>query len=655
MVHELIQRGWAAQQAGYLASAKTLYEQALKIEPRHPDALNLLGVLALQSGDPIRAVTLIGKAIEVQPANPGFHANLAQAYLDSHRIVDAHGAFRRAAKLDPRNPQFAVGAAVCLALQGNAAEAEERLRAVVAKHPRYALAWYNLGNVLRDAGRAQEAADSYRQAIRLDPALADPYNDLGRLLHQAHRFDEAEQAYRTYLGLQPHAATGYVNLASLLIDLGRPADAAQLCREAIARLPAGSAADLHWMLGSALAHEGDLASALVAHQAAVAAAPGNAHALWGYGLALRENGKAREGLRCLERAREMEPDSKEFRQAMAGVYLSLGDLNSGWREYRHRPARIAFVEKFPHVDLATEAGASLQGRRILLVREQGLGDEIFFLRFAPRLKSRGATITYRASAKIASVLARVQALDQVITDSDPWPAADLVVLVGDLPGLLGVPDASPYHPPLAARTAGREYQSLPRVFFPVLPPPLALEALPQKRRDMRERLSGLGPPPYLGLTWRAGTAPERQGAVWLLHKETPLELLGAAVRGVNGTLLALQRNPQRGEIDELSARAARPVHDLTALNEDLEGMLALLTLADEYIGVSNTNMHLRAGAARVARVLMPRPAEWRWFHAGDESPWFPGFRVYRQGTDGEWNAACDRLERDLRARYGSRE
>jgi hypothetical protein len=87
---------------------------------------------------------------------------------------------------------------------------------------------------------------------------------------------------------------------------------------------------------------------------------------------------------------------------------------------------------------------------------------------------------------------------------------------------------------------------------------------------------------------------------------------------------------------------------LTAWNEDLEGMLALLALADEYIGVSNTNMHLRAGTGRTARVMAPRPAEWRWLPGGSESPWFPGFQVYRQGTDGKWDAAFDRLERDLR-------
>jgi hypothetical protein len=89
------------------------------------------------------------------------------------------------------------------------------------------------------------------------------------------------------------------------------------------------------------------------------------------------------------------------------------------------------------------------------------------------------------------------------------------------------------------------------------------------------------------------------------------------------------------------------VHDFTDLNDDLEDMLALLTLIEEYVGVSNTNMHLRAAAGRTARVLVPRPAEWRWLNAGRASPWFPGFALYRQSLQGDWRAAFAALERDL--------
>jgi hypothetical protein len=93
----------------------------------------------------------------------------------------------------------------------------------------------------------------------------------------------------------------------------------------------------------------------------------------------------------------------------------------------------------------------------------------------------------------------------------------------------------------------------------------------------------------------------------------------------------------------------RPLHDLSEANESLEDMLALLSLLDDYIGVSNTNMHLRAAIGRTARVLLPCPAEWRWMASGDESPWFPGFRVYRQNTHGEWSAALQRIANDMSA------
>jgi hypothetical protein len=138
----------------------------------------------------------------------------------------------------------------------------------------------------------------------------------------------------------------------------------------------------------------------------------------------------------------------------------------------------------------------------------------------------------------------------------------------------------------------------------------------------------------------------------VLHKEIPLKRLGAAVRGVNGSLIALQRNPQPGELEELSGHAAKPVHDLTALNEELEAMLALLALIDDYIGVSNTNMHVRAGVGRTARVLVPRPAEWPWMISGNKSPWFPGFRIYRQDPDGDWSA-LRRLQTELLTAFGS--
>jgi hypothetical protein len=81
-------------------------------------------------------------------------------------------------------------------------------------------------------------------------------------------------------------------------------------------------------------------------------------------------------------------------------------------------------------------------------------------------------------------------------------------------------------------------------------------------------------------------------------------------------------------------------------------MLALLALIDEYVGVSNTNMHLRAAVGRTACVLVPQPAEWRWMQSGQHSPWFPGFRIYRQKLSGDWRQAVNALRSHLEANYG---
>jgi hypothetical protein len=145
---------------------------------------------------------------------------------------------------------------------------------------------------------------------------------------------------------------------------------------------------------------------------------------------------------------------------------------------------------------------------------------------------------------------------------------------------------------------------------------------------------------------------EQRSGNWVLFKAVEISGLAHALGDSAGTLVALQRAPAQGEIEELSALTGRPIHDFTAINDDLEDMIVLLALIDEYIGVSNTNMHLRAAVSRTARVLVPAPAEWRWMSSGRASPWFPGFTIYRQSLQGDWTAALEELRRDLAAHYG---
>ncbi|MEE8333949.1 MAG: hypothetical protein V3R85_08875, partial [Alphaproteobacteria bacterium] len=154
--------------------------------------------------------------------------------------------------------------------------------------------------------------------------------------------------------------------------------------------------------------------------------------------------------------------------------------------------------------------------------------------------------------------------------------------------------------------------------------------------------TNFGPPPYLGVTWRAGQRNSRG-----LYKECPAADIADLLRPLDARIVALQRNPEEGEVADFATRLGREVLDLSAANADLEDMLALVGLLDDQVCVSNTNVHLAAARGRTCRVLVPSPPEFRWMATGDESPWFPGMRLYRQRIDGDWRPAFETLARDL--------
>jgi hypothetical protein len=304
-----------------------------------------------------------------------------------------------------------------------------------------------------------------------------------------------------------------------------------------------------------------------------------------------------------------------------------GAYAQAWEGMHFRGARLRVQQAEPEVLWTMQPlPLDLGGATVYVRREQGLGDELFYLRFVPQLRARGARVAYRCGAKLLPLLARCDWLDTVLGDEAIGPQSDYALCVGDLPWAL------------RAGTAADP-----------TPPPVRLQPDPQRLHALHARLAAAGPGPYLGITWRAGTPAERQQGIKgkVLFKEIDLRAFGAALAQLPGTLVALQRGLRTGELEALSAACGRPVHDFGAWNEDLDDALALLAALDDYAGVSNTNMHLVAALGRTAKVLLPFPPEWRWSVRGDGSPFFPGFALYAQAMDGSWTAALERLRRDL--------
>lgn len=650
LLRSYLESGVRAHAQGDIDAAANAFQQALGIAPEHPDALNLMGAALMELGQPGRALGFLQRAAQQRRNDPGVLGNLAQAHFALGQYEEARETFRKASRLDPRAKQFQLGIANSLAMQGKLGDAETLLQRLADRFPDYALAWFNLGNVRRDQKRPTQAADCYLKALHIDPGFVDARNNLGSALQAMVRYEDAMREYRTCIAQAPDHTSARCNLASVLIDLGRFKEAEEVLREVIQLAPEMSEARL--FLGAALGHQGRLREALAQFRAAAEIEPDKPQVAEVYAAALIENGHLRQGMRWLSRALASNPESPTPHQMVSSALLSHGQLVDGWAEYSHRPAFTRLHKTYSDVTtLSRTLPPDIRGKQVCLLREQGLGDEIFFLRFAPQLAAAGARVIYHASAKLSSLLRRVACLEQVVEQTAPVPPADVIMMLGDLPRALSsypcssLPTAAAHEHELAMHEFSRRIS----VFWPPIPPSLVLHPLETHLAAMRKRLAEAGAPPYAGVTWQGGTPPEAQhgGAAWVLYKQIGIEPFAGALREFPGTLLALQRNPQPGEIDTFSRILGRRVHNFSDLNEDLESMLAALALIDEYVGVSNTNMHLRAAAGRTARVLIPCPAEWRWMASGSSSPWFPGFSLYRQSLDGDWDAALTSLRRHL--------
>ncbi len=566
---------------GRLDEAGTLCRKYLKRNPGDANALHLLGVVQLQGGSGEAAIATLGRAAGADAGNPEIHNNLAAALRRSGRPEDAIASGLRA----------------------------------VALNPSFARAHYNLGLAHQDGGAAADAARCFETALAADPGLVDARRRLAAMLCIDEHPEAALAQIEIALGAEPGDSGAHSTRGVALVELGRADEAIAEFRRAVA-LDADFA-EAHVNLGNTLADSRAEDEAIVHFERALAIEPGCADTLANLGHALRQTGRLDQAVTSYDDALAVDAASIEAHFGNAVAHLTRGMWSTGWRHYLGRDSMKAAAPELTRATLPDD----LSGRRALVLPDQGIGDELFFLRFAAALRARGAWIAYRAEPRLAAMLRRARVADAIVGADDAPADADLTLSVGDLPWLLGMADGET--PPQA---------------FPIPP-------LDDRMAAMRARLDALGPPPYIGVTWRAGT----KGRKRLLDKEAPLESIAAALGPVAATFVALQRGPAESEIAEFAGHMGRALHDFTALNDDLEDMLALVALLDDYVCVSNTNVHLRAATGRPCRILVPSPPEFRWMAEGAESPWFEGSPVYRQDISGSWDAALAALARDMTA------
>ena len=474
------------------------------------------------------------------------------------------------------------------------------IRQALVVRPDFPQAHSNLGNALRDLGKLDEAVSSYRETLRLQPGFAETHSNLGNVLKEQGKLDEAVSSYRQALRIKPDLLEAHLNLASACSS------------RAIARKPPPATgrlrvrpdhAETHHRLVAVLMEQWKLPAAVSSLQEAVRLKPDYADAYTTLGNVLIEQGKLDEAAAAHEQALRLNPSQAMSHASLGMIFLFKGDFERGWADYEWRWKCKEFNP--PTFPQPLWDGSPLQGRTLFLQGEQGLGDTLQFIRYAPLVQERGGRVLLGCHSALVRLLAACPGVDRVLPPDSQLSLSefDVYAPLMSLPAVLNTSLAA-----LPAKT-------------PYLFPDAGL--VDHWKEQLRSFTTF-----KIGIAWQGNPNHPRDRA-----RSIPLASF-APLGGLDGVqLFSLQQGG--GERNRCSIRASgSPSSTSGASWKEASGDFMdsarssrTWTWSSPWIRRSPTWPGRWAFPSGLRLSLVP---DWRWMWDREDSPWYPTMRLFRQ-------------------------
>ena len=610
------------------------------------------GNIYMRRGEPEAALRLFDGAARLAPDAPELSANRSAALMELGRYEEALAAADKALRLRPAyaGAQFN---------RGNALRALSRVdQAVVAYtsalsvQPGMAQAHLNRGLALLSLQRLPEALDDFTQATRLAPGNAAAHIARATALRQLARFDEALAVADAGLAIHSGNIDGLRLRFDLLYELERDEEALAAA-EALVRLDATDTDGLADKT-RALLKLGRASEARITADRLVALVPNLNQAYLIQAAVLADLGEIEESLTVIERARELgAPEGEYFRtraavlaahgdprEAMAdferalredverlplyrnraNLRIAIGDWPGGWDDYEQRLEG----QKHRHQRLIKDApkwsGETLLGKRLLMYGEQGLGDQLQFVRYVPYAIAAGADVTLVVDEALRSLFAM------------SFPQAEVVS-------------------ELSGGIAGFDYQ-------------ISLMSMPAARREtlatLPHQVPYLAADPARVAKWRERIKAHHQlrvGIIWQgnkkyprdLQRSIPLRMFAPLTAVPNVHLYSLQARSGLQQFADLPDEVVvtRLGDEVENNPEGLQEIAAVMANLDLLVMSDTGPTHLAGALGRPVWLALSRYPDWRWMRGRADTPWYPTMRLFRQSTLGDWRGVFDNIAAEL--------
>ena len=474
--------------------------------------------------------------------------------------------------------------------QGRWQDAAVLYDSIIASLPTHADAWHMRGLLDTQSGDHEQAVKRISQAIALNATQSAYFNNRGLALQAQQRFEEALADFQQAITLQPSLAQAHCNLGNVLQELHRHQEALPCFDRAIELQP--DYADAYFNRGNLYAAMLDVNNACASYDQALA----------------------------------LNPDDVDVKFSKGNVLLLGGEYITGWHLYDQGCMKLLLTAYKDFSELFASGDKPLTGLTFLLQADQGLGDTIQFIRYAPIVKALGARVIAEVQAPLIPLFSEMAGVDRWIKKGDAWPEHDHRCQLMSLPHFL-------------------------KTTLDSIPSCTTLTVDRFKQAYWADKL-GTASHPKVGLVWNGGPKYKSQLMREMNERRNlPLRYL-KALAGIDVTFVSLQKGePAESEFRQAVAQGwdGPVIRDYVDELKDFSDTAALVMNLDLVIAVDTSTAHLAATLGKPVWLLNRFDTCWRWLLEREDSPWYPSIKIYRQPSWGDWDSVMNRVKADLRA------
>ena len=500
-------------------------------------------------------------------------------------------------------------------------------------------AFHVLAMALERMGHQHKALITYERAFELDPEDPELLINLGLTAWNLRQTEGAAKMFQLYIAACPDSPLGYNNLGGALGDLGRPDLAIDVLRDAIQKMP--SQAILWNSLATVLAEEGRADESIIFYEEAVRLEPDFARVYHNLGYAYQHLSRRDLAIEAYDRALELVVDPAERIESLHSrsiCLIGLGDLKNGWREYeiRNNPRFRCYFHHM--IDAPMWKGEDVTGKKLLLVGEQGLGDELMFANILPDAQDAvGETgklqicVDPRLIPLVQRSFPRAEVGaydDRTLIDKDGNKALRLV------------PFASKDNKPDFWAPMGTALQFY-RDDLSKFPRNAFLVPDPAKVAEFKIRLAAL-PGKKVGICWRSMMMGAKRAKYF-----SPIDSWGPILATPGISFVNIQYGDCASDIARAEEAFGVKIHQMEGLDlkNDIDGAAALCAALDLVLSAPTAAAHTAASVGTKTWFLS---AGIGWPQLGTaEYPWYPDTKVFWPEKFGNWDAVLPRFAAEL--------